>query len=61
MLAYRPSASGRKESLVARAKKARPVRRPRAPLPRQTGGAHEDKTRRPWRERKHKGKSGADE
>jgi len=29
---------------------------PRAPLPRQTGGAHEDKTRRPWRERKHKGK-----
>jgi len=30
---------------------------PRAPLPRQTGGAHEDKTRRPWRERKHKGKT----
>jgi len=31
-------------------------RRPRAPLPRQTGGAHEDKTRRPYRQRKHKGK-----
>jgi hypothetical protein len=29
---------------------------PRAPLPRQTGGPHEDKTRRPWRERKHKGR-----
>jgi hypothetical protein len=27
---------------------------PRAPLPRQTGGAHEDKTKRPWRNRKHK-------
>jgi hypothetical protein len=27
---------------------------PRAPLPRQTGGAHEDKTKRPWRRRKHK-------
>jgi hypothetical protein len=30
---------------------------PRAPLPKQTGGAHEDKTRRPWRERKHKGRT----
>ena len=28
---------------------------PRAPLPRQTGGVHEDKRKRPWRERKHKG------
>jgi hypothetical protein len=27
------------------------------PLPRQTGGVHEDKTKRPWRERKHKKKS----
>ena len=27
---------------------------PRAPLPKQTGGAHEDKTKRPWRRRKHK-------
>jgi hypothetical protein len=26
------------------------------PLPRQTGGAHEDKTKRPWRRRKHKTK-----
>jgi hypothetical protein len=29
---------------------------PRAPLPKKTGGAHEDKTRRPWRDRKHKGR-----
>jgi hypothetical protein len=38
--------------------KRRPATRkralPRAPLPRQTGGVHEDKTKRPWRERKHK-------
>jgi hypothetical protein len=27
------------------------------PLPRQTGGVHEDKSRRPWRERKHKKKN----
>jgi hypothetical protein len=27
---------------------------PRAPLPRQTGGVHEDKSKRPWRRRKHK-------
>jgi hypothetical protein len=32
------------------------TRLPRVPLPRQTGGLHEDKTRRPWRARKHKGK-----
>jgi hypothetical protein len=37
------------------AKKTRPAK-PRVPLPRQTGGAHEDKTKRPWRRRKHKGK-----
>jgi hypothetical protein len=29
---------------------------PRAPLPRQTGGLHEDKTKRPFRQRKHKKK-----
>jgi len=28
----------------------------RVPLPRQTGGRHEDKTRRPYRRRKHKGR-----
>jgi hypothetical protein len=28
--------------------------KPRVPLPKQTGGAHEDKTKRPWRRRKHK-------
>jgi len=37
---------------VAKRQKSR--RLPRAPLPRQTGGAHEDKTKRPWRRRKHK-------
>ena len=29
---------------------------PRAPLPKQTGGAHEDKTKRPFRKEKHKKK-----
>jgi hypothetical protein len=27
---------------------------PRAPLPKQTGGAHEDKSKRPFRKDKHK-------
>ncbi len=27
---------------------------PRAPLPRQTGGLHEDKTKRPVRKQKHR-------
>ena len=27
---------------------------PRAPLPKQTGGAHEDKSKRPFRKLKHK-------
>lgn len=36
--------------------KKRPARPslPRVPLPRQTGGVHEDKTRRPARKAKHK-------
>jgi hypothetical protein len=38
----------------ARRKKAKKAARPRVPLPRQTGGVHEDKTKRPWRRRKHK-------
>jgi hypothetical protein len=33
----------------------------RVPLPRQTGGRHEDKTRRPFRRRKHKKNGGEDE
>jgi hypothetical protein len=41
---------------MARAAKKKKSRRPRVPLPRQTGGVHEDKTKRPWRRRKHKGK-----
>jgi len=37
-----------------RTRGAKKQARPRVPLPRQTGGAHEDKTKRPWRRRKHK-------
>jgi len=40
---------------ATRAKKSKRPARPRVPLPRQTGGMHEDKTKRPWRRRKHKG------
>jgi len=29
---------------------------PRAPLPRKPGGPHEDRTKRPWRRRKHRKK-----
>jgi hypothetical protein len=46
------------------AKKARGRRvpaLPRAPLPRQTGGRHEDKTRRPLRKQKHRRTPGADD
>jgi len=46
--------------MARRRRTAKPPAKPRAPLPRQTGGVHEDKTRRPWRRRKHK-KSEADE
>jgi hypothetical protein len=34
---------------------------PRAPLPRQTGGRHEDKTKRPIRKRKHRKPPGEEE
>ena len=37
-------------------RKAKP-KLPRAPLPRQTGGAHEDKSKRPFRKEKHKKKT----
>ncbi len=30
---------------------------PRAPLPKQTGGVHEDKSKRPFRKEKHKAKN----
>ena len=40
---------------MTRRKATRPAK-PRGPLPRQTGGVHEDKSKRPWRERKHKKK-----
>jgi hypothetical protein len=40
------------------ARKATRPALPRVPLPRQTGGVHEDKTRRPWRRRKHKNAPG---
>jgi hypothetical protein len=46
---------------MARApRKIKTPSKPRVPLPRQTGGAHEDKSKRPWRRRKHK-KSEIDE
>ena len=35
-------------------KKTKKLALPRAPLPRQTGGRHEDKTKRPWRKLKYK-------
>jgi hypothetical protein len=44
------------EQMTRRNKPSRPAK-PRVPLPRQTGGVHEDKTKRPWRERKHKKKT----
>ena len=49
--------------MPARRKKARPPRTPklRVPLPRQTGGRHEDKTRRPFRQRKHRKQTRDDE
>src|SRR5262245_8910213 len=45
----------RTEEFVATgSRKTKKPARPRVPLPRQTGGVHEDKTRRPWRQRKHR-------
>jgi hypothetical protein len=42
---------------MARAKKtAGKPKLPRAPLPKQTGGAHEDKSKRVFRKEKHKKK-----
>ena len=46
--------------MPSRAKKAKRPKRPRAPLPRQVGGRHEDKSKRPWRDRKHKTDEGTD-
>ncbi|HEX5109336.1 MAG TPA: hypothetical protein VFV95_12845 [Vicinamibacterales bacterium] len=40
--------------MASRPRKAKKPARPRVPLPRQTGGVHEDKTRRPWRRQKHR-------
>jgi hypothetical protein len=51
-----PAPMARKSPKAAR-KATRPAL-PRVPLPRQTGGVHEDKTRRPWRRRKHKNAPG---
>jgi len=41
--------------MPTKSRKARKPKLPRAPLPRQTGGVHEDKRKRPFRKRKHKG------
>ena len=46
---------------AARARKRTKPRLPRAPLPRQTGGVHEDKTRRPLRKQKHKKRPGEED
>ena len=46
------------KSMPGQRSKQRVTRRPRVPLPRQRGGAHEDKTKRPFRQRKHKKKGG---
>jgi hypothetical protein len=40
--------------LPVRKKTTKRAGRPRVPLPRQTGGVHEDKSKRPFRRRKHK-------
>jgi hypothetical protein len=39
-----------------RVKKSAKPKLPRAPLPKQTGGVHEDKSKRPFRKDKHKKK-----
>ena len=47
---------------MARAKTAtRKPKLPRVPLPRQTGGRHEDKTKRPIRKLKHRPPPAGDE
>ena len=49
---------------MTRATKLRRSRKPalpRVPLPRQVGGRHEDKTKRPIRKRKHRTPPGEDE
>lgn len=47
--------------MAPRKKRPGKPRLPRAPLPRQTGGVHEDRTKRPHRRRKHKGQPSDDE
>ncbi len=42
--------------MAKRAKRSRKPKLPRAPLPKQTGGAHEDKSKRLFRKEKHKKK-----
>ena len=49
-----PSARWWRKPLPANRKKPRRPARPRVPLPRQTGGVHEDRRKRPHRRRKHK-------
>jgi hypothetical protein len=39
---------------MPRPKKRKKPALPRAPLPKQTGGVHEDKTKRPWRRQKYR-------
>jgi hypothetical protein len=49
-----------RDTVPAPRKRTKRPARPRVPLPRQTGGVHEDKTKRPWRRRKHKAKAPED-
>ncbi len=44
-----------------RPSRKRALKLPRAPLPRQTGGRHEDKTKRPLRKQKHRTPPAGDE
>jgi hypothetical protein len=46
---------------MVKSRKAPAARRlPRIPLPRQAGHRHDDETKKPWRDRKHKKRSGDD-
>ena len=47
--------------MASRRSKPNVMRRPSVPLPRQRGGANEDKTRRLFRRRKHKKTGGSEE
>ena len=47
--------------MAAKQRRLKKPRLPRAPLPRQTGGAHEGKTKRPVRKQKHRKRAGEED